>query len=315
MTMNRLSKQIEAYIAYKRNLGFKIKIEADELRRFAAFTESKLYEGSVCNVIVQAWIESKPGISEWYAARRRETVGTFANYIIFYDEEARPIPKSPIRCHGRTDPFIYSQADVLTVMAGMEGIHSHDGLRALTAPAIVGLLWSTGLRPQEALSLKDIDVDLDDLMLHVRGTKFTKSRNVPISHGVAIRLDQYRNNRQTMCRNGERFFLWTYGKQTDLRAMEYTLQLTRNALLPEGHHSWARRPPHLYDLRHSFACHTLERWLLADMDVHAQMPRLSAYLGHVKIEDTYWYLTGTPELLSIAASLRPEGIEVILDGQ
>ena len=31
------------------------------------------------------------------------------------------------------------------------------------------------------------------------------------------------------------------------------------------------------------------------------MPALSTYLGHVAPAATYWYLTGTPELLALAA--------------
>lgn len=32
----------------------------------------------------------------------------------------------------------------------------------------------------------------------------------------------------------------------------------------------------------------------------AAVPLLSTYLGHVKVSDTYWYLTGIPALLGIA---------------
>jgi hypothetical protein len=28
---------------------------------------------------------------------------------------------------------------------------------------------------------------------------------------------------------------------------------------------------------------------------------LSTYVGHAKVTDTYWYLTGVPELMAIAA--------------
>jgi hypothetical protein len=28
------------------------------------------------------------------------------------------------------------------------------------------------------------------------------------------------------------------------------------------------------------------------------MPALSTYLGHVKVTDTYWYVTGIPELMN-----------------
>jgi hypothetical protein len=39
------------------------------------------------------------------------------------------------------------------------------------------------------------------------------------------------------------------------------------------------------------------------------MPYLSAYLGHRKLSDTYWYLTGVPELMAVAAdSFRAMGL-------
>lgn len=30
------------------------------------------------------------------------------------------------------------------------------------------------------------------------------------------------------------------------------------------------------------------------------MPVLSTYLGHVRVEDTYWYIQAIPELLQLA---------------
>ena len=30
------------------------------------------------------------------------------------------------------------------------------------------------------------------------------------------------------------------------------------------------------------------------------MAALSTYVGHVKISDTYWYLTGIPDLMAVA---------------
>jgi hypothetical protein len=34
--------------------------------------------------------------------------------------------------------------------------------------------------------------------------------------------------------------------------------------------------------------------------VRALIPHLSVYLGHLSKEETYWYLTATPELLTAA---------------
>jgi hypothetical protein len=35
--------------------------------------------------------------------------------------------------------------------------------------------------------------------------------------------------------------------------------------------------------------------------VHVKIVALATYLGHVKVSDTYWYLTAVPELLALVA--------------
>ena len=61
------------------------------------------------------------------------------------------------------------------------------------------------------------------------------------------------------------------------------------------------RGPRLHDLRHRFAVETLLRWYRAGIDVERHLPRLTTYLGHAHVSDTYWYLTVTPELMQLAA--------------
>jgi len=53
-------------------------------------------------------------------------------------------------------------------------------------------------------------------------------------------------------------------------------------------------------MRHRLAVKTLLRWYREGRDVEREMPRLSTYLGHVHIADTYWYLEAVPELLQLA---------------
>ena len=55
--------------------------------------------------------------------------------------------------------------------------------------------------------------------------------------------------------------------------------------------------PRLHDMRHRFATNTLVHWYRSDQDPERLLPILSAYLGHVHVEDTQWYLSGSPELM------------------
>ena len=56
----------------------------------------------------------------------------------------------------------------------------------------------------------------------------------------------------------------------------------------------------IHDLRHRFATMTLLRWYRSGEDVERRLPFLSAYLGHVHISDTFWYLSAWPELMQQA---------------
>ena len=48
------------------------------------------------------------------------------------------------------------------------------------------------------------------------------------------------------------------------------------------------------------ACNTIRKWAGQGIDVNARLHVLSTYMGHVKPEDTYWYLSATPEMLELS---------------
>jgi len=46
----------------------------------------------------------------------------------------------------------------------------------------------------------------------------------------------------------------------------------------------------------------LTRWYQAGEDAARLLPVLSTYIGHVRVQDTYWYLSAWPELMTQAMS-------------
>jgi integrase len=68
------------------------------------------------------------------------------------------------------------------------------------------------------------------------------------------------------------------------------------------HNPAGRRGPAWHSLRHTFAVRRLLLWYRAGSDVHALLPHLAVYLGHLGPAQTYHYLTAAPELLTAAAS-------------
>ena len=100
------------------------------------------------------------------------------------------------------------------------------------------------------------------------------------------------------------FFVGDRGQAARSPTLGYAFAQLRQGLrwTPRGQH----RAPRIQDLRHTFICRTLQRWYDEDVDIDRRILALSTYVGHVKITDTYWYMTATPELMA-AAARRFEG--------
>jgi hypothetical protein len=57
----------------------------------------------------------------------------------------------------------------------------------------------------------------------------------------------------------------------------------------------------MHDMRHAFMLRTLLRWYRDGIDVAAQLPVLSTFVGHVDPKASYWYFEAAPQLLALAA--------------
>jgi hypothetical protein len=64
-------------------------------------------------------------------------------------------------------------------------------------------------------------------------------------------------------------------------------------------------------MRHRFAARTLLQWYRAGVDVEHELPKLATYLGHVHVNETYWYLEAVPELLQLATKRLMERAEEV----
>jgi len=89
--------------------------------------------------------------------------------------------------------------------------------------------------------------------------------------------------------------IWLDTDGAEIRRTFYALSRYIGLRGPSDSHG-----PRLHDFRHRFAVETLIRWYRSGQDIERRLPILSTYLGHVHVADTYWYLTGSPELMGLA---------------
>jgi integrase len=244
------------------------------------------------------WATHPPHVqpAEW--ARRLRLVRGFAQDHRAVDPrtEIPPPDALPYRPQRRS-PYLYREAEVAQLIEAAHDLPSPTGLRAHTYAAVFGLLAVTGMRIGELVALDNDDVDLRDGLLTIRHSKFGKSRGLPWHPTTRRALWRYVDRR-----NG----LYPIQKSPSVFISEQGPRLThctvRATCIQRSRQLGFRGPsdsqgPRLHAFRHRFAVQSLVRWYREGVDGERHLPELSTSLGHVKVSDTYWYLSATPEWL------------------
>lgn len=292
----------EDYLSERRALGFDLRIPGGLIIAFARFADERGHTGPLTDEIVLSWVQGQAKqASPMSWARRLDVLRPFTRYLARLDP-ATEFPQTAIfgRSHRRLAPHIYSEQEICDLLAATRRLAPEGGLRPATYQTVFGLIAATGLRLSEALHLHCGDVDLDGGVLTVRNTKFRKSRHVPIHATVVAALQRYLDVRAQhgAINQDSPLFLSQAGGFIAKRTINGVFQKLRTDL------GWTARGGHgevrIHDLRHTFICRRVQLWHEHGADIDNAMAALSTYVGHAKISDTYWYLTGVPDLMAVA---------------
>jgi integrase len=299
--MNTLHQAIQDYLTMRRDLGFKLREAGDGLLEFAAFMRRR-HAAYITSELAVAWAQEPRDATPAHWAQRLSFVRGFARYRSATDPRTQIPPSGLLPFHPRRPrPYLYSDEEIsrlLRAALAMRCRCRRDAFRPRLFHCLFGLLSVTGLRLSEALNLTLSDVDLDAAVLTIRGAKCGKDRLVPLHASTCQVLSGYLAERGIIWadRPGSSYvFASKRGNRLDVGDVHRTFYaLSRQIGLrgPSDSHG-----PRLHDMRHRFATNTLVRWYQREQDPERLLPVLSAYLGHVHVADTQWYLDGSPELM------------------
>jgi integrase/recombinase XerD len=299
--MNTLRQAVQDYLDLRRSLGFKLREESTALPDFVAFMEQHRTP-YIMQALALAWARQPANVQPDRWAKRLGWLRGFARYRSATDPRTEiPAPGLlPFRPK-RARPYLYSAYEIRSLLQAALQMPYHYERGALlpwTYHCLFGLLSVTGMRLGEARNLELQDVDLTEAILTIRGAKLGKTRLIPLHASTCKVLADYITRREhhwTGRPVSSYLFVSSWGNRMDAGAIHRTFySLSRQIGLRGASDS---RGPRLHDMRHVFATNTLVRWYKSGDDPERRLPILSAYLGHAHVEDTQWYLNGSPELM------------------
>ena len=299
--MNTLRQAVDEYLSLRRNLGFKLREAGKALLDFVTFMEQHRAT-YITQALALAWAQQPADAQPSHWAKRLSFVRGFARYRSSSDPRTQIPPPGLLPFQPkRARPYLYSDEEIENLLrAALNMPHRYE--RGALSPwvyyCLFGLLSVSGLRIGEACNLELQDVDLEAAVLTIRNAKFGKTRLVPLHASTCKVLADYIERRQRHWAGrpvSSYLFVSSWGNRLDSGQIHRAFYALSSQIGLRGESD--SHGPRLHDLRHRFATNTLVNWYRSGLDPERRLPLLSAYLGHVHVADTQWYLEGTPELM------------------
>jgi len=299
-----LRELVVEYVEFKQSMGMRFNAERVILNAFCESLGNIDIEEVKPESVIAYLSSIGPLTSFWH--RKFEALNGFYRYAIGRGHVVlSPLPSKKPKRPKPYVAYIYTTEEFHKLLGAtniLEESRSH--VDSATFHILLLLLFNTGLRIGEAMSLRIADVSFSSKLLTIVESKFFKSRLVPIDPRLTSVLNDYSKRRHTTAqsqndcppffvkRNGL-FLTHTCVERTFRRLCQYCGICRKDG---------ARYQPRLHDIRHSFITSRLVEWYRKGADVQRLLPHLSTYVGHVNISATQRYLTMTPELLTEASS-------------
>ena len=299
-----LMTALETYLAMRRGMGFQLKADETYLRGFVAYATAHGDRFVVTRTAID-W--ARVGVCE---AQRKHRLGMVIRFARFMhaEEPRHEIPPDGLFCgrRQRPRPYIFSDDEIQRLLMQARQLGPAGSLRPHTYSTLFGLLAVTGMRIAEARALHLDDITPDGLV--VREAKFHKQRLLPLHASTEQALEQYLKRRLRIAGQDAHLFVSRRGGGLSHTVVAETFhEVLQAAGIPAT--SEGTRP-RLMDLRHSFAVKTLLDCPGERDHVGRHMLALTTYLGHARVNSTYWYLESVPQLMADIA----RRCEAFIDG-
>ncbi|MEJ2084025.1 MAG: tyrosine-type recombinase/integrase [Acidobacteriota bacterium] len=275
---------IERYLSLKVSLGRKYSVEHDVLKYLDSFLASvaeDLTAGSY-----NRWVQTQLHLTSGVRRRRMRIVRNLCLYRLrtepdYFVPDLSEFPPP----HQSLRPYIFSECEIV---------------RLLEAAKRLCPLHLSPLRALVRLVVGDYEPSEKTLL--IRESKFHKSRLLPLSSDAAQAIEAVLLSRRYggFPVSADSPLLWSRYRANDSYSGSGLGTTLHRLFRTVGIRTEAGKVPRVHDMRHTFAVRALLRWYRRGEDVHTKLPVLAAYMGHVSIVSTEYYLPFVSELAEVA---------------
>jgi integrase len=310
-----IAPHIERFIEHKHAFGFKYIENEYHLKKFDVMCATNFpSETTITKDMGMLWAVATPKERREGLSRRLSPVRELARFMCRNDIPAFIIPNEcgtfPIR---RYSPHIFTESELSAIFNVADSFYEAINYPAnhLAIPVLLRLLYACGLRPYEGRLLKRNDINLDDGSIFIPATKKFKERFVVMDDSMLGLCRKYDAAVRNVVPDSEYFFP-NSGRGQPFYSRHWIVYSLSRCLINAGLTEFSGNPPRPYDFRHTFATHTLYRWLKEGRNLDNCLVYLSAYMGHENFQHTAYYIHLTPDFYANIPSEITQRLERIL---
>ena len=304
--ISKLQELTAGFIEMKRSTGVKYVSEERHIRYFVRFCQEHYHEDCLPNNAIFDWIEESDNRSLKTKSNMACMMAEWAKYMFSLGYEPLRIPEIRyVKSNSAFIPHIFTTAELQALWNTVDHIEPSKLYPNLhrCIPVLFRMLYSCGLRINEALSINLEDIDFDTNCIILKHTKLDRERIIPLEGSMTKVLKGYIQNTIPALSPDEPIFFYKRGITLPSHSIyqRFRWALSKSGIPYEGR----LRGPRLHDFRHTFAVFTMNKLFEQKKDIAAVLPIISAYLGHAGIESTERYLRLTEDrLTSITDSME-----------
>ena len=218
---------------------------------------------------------------------RYKVVGITANYdsIKAFNETLKQFKNKKI------NTYIFNDDEIYKFFSTVKNFYPNCEFKNDILVLCFLLLYCTGMRIGECLSIKFSDIDFKKRTITLYDTKNKEDRNIVINDFLIDKIKYIKNKYKDNYLNEAFIFIRFDGSRHDNRSIYSVFKkvIYYSKIMRDG------KSPRVHDFRFTFCCKCYEKLLKLE-NGKSFIPVLSAYVGHKDFRSTEYYLTLVSEL-------------------